>query len=1048
MDAFLGVDKSARAGPESPAILAPGQCLLSYSALSQSIADLRLQFAAAGIVKDQRIALVFPNGPDFLVALLAASAFGPCAPLDPSASQQEYKSYFAQLRAPVLVASMDLDSGAFSSAKAQGMRVLRLSHQLQIDVQGCTESSKFGLPAVTPARLLLFTSSTTGHPKLVPVTSANLEVSCRNEARVLELTAQDRLLNLTPQFNSRGVRAALTQLCQGGSIVCAPRFDPESFPQWLDEFKPTWISVAATGLAALYSLSRRIPGLWRAGGVRFIRTGGTAPEARSLRDLEQLSGVPVLDGYGTTETGGVTRQTIGRRKSGSVGRTTGAEIRILDEAGNIVGPLTPGEIAIRGPSVMSGYLENDAANQRALRGDWFRTANLGYLDEEGFLFLTGRIDEVINRGGQKVLPQEVEAALKDHPAVEDAAVFGAAHKTLGEEVAALVVLNSRPVPEAELRRFVAERLTSYKVPSSILFVDQLPRTPAGKLRRKLLRETHRTLADLEHQASEVPATETEKAVAAIWEKELRQSAISRDADFFRIGGDSLTAALVGAQLQATFGLRLDVRVIAEHPKLRDLSRVLDDLRQRDKTGLEPLEYASRNGPLPLSYAQERIWKFAMRGRSSSSAAYNMAFVHRLQGPLDREILRRSMNHLVARHEILRTTFEMSDGTPVQVVHSTASCEFSVADVSRLSEPERHARSMLEHEAAKPFDLARGPLVRFVLVYLGNHLGRDEHWLIRVNHHIISDAHSWRLYFAELGSVYADFVSGGTALPAPSPRIDYGDYALWQRRELSQARPIFWKSVKWWAEQFSRLPGRSASRFHKSVNRLTARKRWRLGSVPASEGVLVWGIDPETSSRLDRLCNTEGVSCTAARLAAFTALLAEVIGQPEVILGTHFGFRNRLEWQDVMGDFTNLVTLPFSVNTARSFRESVRMVHENTREAHSYGEIPYELLCEGLRSRRVTPPRIEVMFHWAEQSMPMRLGEVEMTWLARVAPVMPWGFSMFMDKHNEGHLCLVLFNAGLYKPAAMRVFVGQFQRLLNIAARFPDHTLGQLLAAIR
>lgn len=1048
MDTFPGVEETATGSPDCAAILAPGERPLSYVALSESVAQLRLQFAAASVVKGQRIALVFPNGPDLLVALLAASGFGPCAPLDPAASGQEYKSYFSQLRAPLLVTATDLDSAAVWSAEAQGMRILRVSKQLQIHVQCRTQSLGFGLPAATPAWLLLFTSSTTGRPKLVPLTSANLEVSCRNEARALELTAQDRLLNLTPQFHMQGVRATLTQLCQGGSTVCVPGFDPESFPRWLDEFKPTWISVTATGLAVLCSLSRRIPGLWRGAGLRFIRTGANAPEERTLRDLEELSGVPVLDGYAATETCGVTRQTVARRKSGSVGQTTGSEIAILDEKGNKLGPLLPGEIAVRGPSVMSGYLENDEANQRAFLGDWFRTSDLGYLDEEGYLFLLGRIDEVINRGGQKVLPQEVEAALKEHPSVKDAAVFGIPHKTLGEEVAALVVLNSRLLPSVELRRFAAERLTSYKIPSSVFFVDRLPRTPMGKLRRKLLRETYRTLANLEHQVSEAPATETEKTVAAIWERELRQSAISRDADFFRMGGDSLTSALVGTQLQAAFGLRLDFRVISEHPKLRDLARVLDELRQGAKEQLEPLEYASRDQPLPLSYAQERIWRSMMPAGRSGSVAYNMTFAHRLLGPLDREILRLSMNHLVTRHEILRTTFELTDTGPVQVVHAAGLCEFSFADVSALSEPQRHARATLDHEAAKPFDLARGPLFRFVLVYLGIHQERDEHWLIRVNHHIISDGLSWRIYLAELGNVYSHFVSVGTPVAAPLQRVEYGDYALWQHRERSGARPVFWKSVKWWAEQLSRL-SRNAAPLHRSVNRLVSRKRSRGGSARASEGVVVWNIDPESYSRLDRLCSAEAANYAAIHLAAFTALLAEVSGQSELIVGTPFSFRNRLEWQGVMGDFTNLVMLPFSVKTKRSFRECLRMVHEKMRAATTYGEIPYELLCEALRSWGVVPPQVEVMFHWAERPMPIQLGEVEMTeFSGAAAPEMPWGFSVVMDKNNENRPCLALFDANLYEPAAVHALIGQFKRLLNLTARFPDHALHQLLGAIR
>ena len=260
------------------------------------------------------------------------------------------------------------------------------------------------------------------------------------------------------------------------------------------------------------------------------------------------------------------------------------------------------------------------------------------------------------------------------PQVKEAAVFGVAHKTLGQEVVAAVVLDSLAVRKSELRRFAADRLTSYKIPRSIMFVDDLPRGATGKLQRKLLEGN--AYITLEQQV-EAPATETEKKLAAIWEEELRQSPVGRDADFSRMGGDSLTAALVGTRIESTFGLSLDLRAFVEYPKLRDLSRVVDQLKQGWREGLETIEYAPRIQPLPLSFAQERAWKY---GRDSLS--YNVAFAHRFRGPLDIEVLHRSMNHLVQSHEMLRTTCELRDGVPMQVIHPAAACDLRVADVSR------------------------------------------------------------------------------------------------------------------------------------------------------------------------------------------------------------------------------------------------------------------------------------------------------------------------------------------------------------------------------
>jgi len=1021
MDAFLDLENAAKVSPRSLALLAPGRLPLTYSGIWERVENLRRQFAGA-LAPGHGVALVLPDGPDFLVALLAAAAFGPCTPLDPAASEDEYRSYFAHLRAPALITLEGSQSPAIAAARSQGMTILPLNSEL---VSASYGSSGFGSPRATQASLLMFTSSTTGRPKLVPVTSANLEASCANEARVLELTGQDRLLNLTPQFNLRGLRTALMQLTLGGTVVCAPRFELDALPQWLLEFEPTWISVAAPGLAALCALSRQAPGLWRGTRVRFIRSGGTAPELELMKEIETLSGVPVLDGYGTTEAGCVTRSTIVSRRAGSVGRSIGPEIAILDDAGDVLeGFNIPGEIAVRGPNVASGYLDDDEANRRAFRDGWFHTRDLGFLDKEGFLFLTGRVDEVINRGGQKVLPKEVESVLENHPGVKEAAVFGVPHRTLGQEVVAAVVLDSQPVLEIELRRFAADRLTSYKVPRAIMFVDGLPRGATGKVQRKLLSHAYSRL----EQESEAPVTATEKVLAAIWEEELRQGPVGRDADFSRMGGDSLTAALVGTRIESTFGLSLDLRAFVEYPRLRDLSRVVDQLRLGRREGLEPLEYAPRNQPLPLSFAQERTWKY---GRDSLS--YNVAFAHLFRGSLDVDVLRRSMIHLAQTHEMLRTTCELRDGAPVQVVHPAAACELRVADVSGFPEPERQARLMLDQEAVKPFDLARGPLLRFVLA----RVGPDEHWLLRANHHIISDAHSLKLYFRELGRTYEDLLLGRT--PPCERRIEYADYALWQRREWSPEGSACRKAVDWWAERFSRASQAPALPL----------KRTKLGEPFApSEGVLSWGLERATSSLLYRLQRAEGVSFYAIRLAAFTALLSEVTGQSEFTVGTHFSYRNRMEWQGIMGDFTNPVTLLLSSGGTLSFREAARAAHRYATEVSAHGEIPYELLCEQLQARGVAPPPIEVMFHSVQQTGPVRMGDVEMTWLGRTAPTMPWGFSIFMDKHNEDRLCYAIFDACLYDPSAVRGFVERFGRLLDAASRQPDQTMGQLLTASR
>jgi acyl-coenzyme A synthetase/AMP-(fatty) acid ligase len=980
MDEFLGLERRAKVDRECTALLAPSKVPFTYSSLWQEVSEARRQLGEAGLVKGHPVSIVLPDGPEFLTTLLAVGAFGPCAPLDSNASQQEYQFYFSRLRSPSLVTWEGCSAAAVASAKALGMRIFELdpfraSGEVEPDFE----------PRESNASLLLFTSSTTGRPKLVPLTSTNVEVSCRDEARALQLTNNDRLLNLTPNFTLRGLRAALTQLCRGGSVVCARRFHPHSFPGLIEEFRPTWVSVSAAGLAALCSLSRQIPGLWRDSGVRFIRSGGTAPDPQLVRDLEALSGVPVLDGYGTTETGCVTRAVAQYRKPGSVGRSTGTQIAILEESGKAAAAGTVGEIAVRGPNVTSEYLDDDEANQRTFQGGWFHSRDLGRMDEDGFLFLAGRIDDVINRGGQKIIPQEVEAALKEHAGVREAAVFGVAHKTLGEEIVAAVVLHSRAVFENELRSFVASRLAEYKVPSSILYTEELPRNAAGKLQRKMLSAMYGQIA----QAVEAPVTETERVLATMWAEELNLASdhgpVGRDAHFSRMGGDSLTASLVATRIQAEFGVLIDLRAFKEYPRLRDFAWFVDERMQSGNESLEVLEYTSRDQPFPLSFAQERTLKYMVPIPGNSgrlSVTHNMAFAHSLRGPLDVEVLRRGMVHLAERHEILRTTC----GLTTQSVHPQAVGELSVIDLSHLPEPSRRAGELLQEEATKPFDLEALPLVRFVLA----RLGPEEHWLLRVNHHIISDAHSWKIYFQELGRVYEELLEGRTPQTAEEKRADYGDYVLWQRRQLSPERPAFREAIEWWISRLTKVSERGGASLHECINRaaqpVSADLFEQLPGLPdASRGVLAWGLDPATSARLHQLQIAEGVTFFEVRMAAFAVLLADITGQSETVIGTPFSYRNRREWQNVMGDFGNLVTIPLRPDAGATFREFVRTVNRDSTATSAYGEVPYELLCSELRARGVIPPEIHVMFYAAEQTSAMQFGEVEMTWSVERRP---------------------------------------------------------------
>jgi len=495
----LALERHAIERPVSVALAAPGRPPLTYKELGDTLRTTRRALTDAGLRTGEIGALVLPNGPELITAFLAISGIGAGAPLNPALTEDEYRFYLTRLGARLLI-TREVSSPAATAARALGMQVLRIhstaDHTAGVFTLDRAEKADWEIPVRTSdTALLLFTSATTGSPKLVPLTWGNLHAMAARETHVLQLTESDRFLSLMPLFHLHGLAAVLAQLYCGGTVISTPGFNPASFLNWLDEFRPTWFSSSPPLNRAILTLARAHPEVFRRNPLRLIRSTGAAPEPEALAWLEKAAGVPVLAGYGLSETGGVTRESPDARKPGSAGRSSGLEVAIMDPLDHILAAGLEGEIAVRGASVTSGYLDDPEANQAAFRDGWFHTGDIGRLDNEGFLFITGRLREIINRGGEKIVPQEVDDVLAAHPALADAAAFAVAHGTLGEDLAAAVVLRSgAAASELELRRFAANRLARFKVPRRIVFMDAIPRTATGKAQRGLLAEQFRNRA--------------------------------------------------------------------------------------------------------------------------------------------------------------------------------------------------------------------------------------------------------------------------------------------------------------------------------------------------------------------------------------------------------------------------------------------------------------------------------------------------------------------------------------------------------------------------
>ncbi|MGH3802533.1 MAG: AMP-binding protein, partial [Pseudonocardiaceae bacterium] len=617
--------------------------------------------------------------------------------------------------------------------------------------------------------LLLMTSGTTSRPKLVPLSHRNLVVSAHSIARTLGLGRSDRCVNVMPLFHIHGlVAGVLASLAVGATVSCAAPFDSQAMLSWLEEEEPTWYTAVPTMHHAVVSCAGGMS--LRPRRLRLVRSASASLPASLAADLEAILGVPVLEAYGMTEAAHEIASNLpppARRKHGTVGVPTGCEVAILDEAGERCGAEQPGEVVIRGPGVMAGYVANPQANAAAFVEGWLRTGDLGVIDGEGFLTLTGRLKEIINRGGEKVAPQEVEKALLAHPQIRQAAVFALPHPTLGQEVAAAVVCDpGASVDEQAIRAIAATQLASYKLPRRIVLVDELPTGPTGKVQRLTL--AHALGLD---QSSNKPTplqktdSPLEAAITALWSRLLGVERIGLDEDFFLLGGDSILAARLLSELREVFLAELELTaVFGEASTVAGMAALIRQTRREAGQSLPvlPLMAVPREGELPLSFEQQRMW--FLDQLMPENVAFNQPRILRLQGTLDVTALSRALDEIVARHEALRTSFTTVAGNPVQVISPpSVGAGLRVTDLRALELSERRAQTkrVITTQETQAFDLAAGPLLRVELVLLAD----DEQLLLIITHHIIFDGWSREVFLSELGTLYDAFTHGQ---PSPLP----------------------------------------------------------------------------------------------------------------------------------------------------------------------------------------------------------------------------------------------------------------------------------------
>lgn len=1016
--------------PFHPAILGVDRKPLDYCSLLEQIETIVACINRAGVSASDRIAVVVDNGPEAATCCLAVAESATCVPLNPASSSAEFEQCFQDSAPSALIVDSRTSNAASDVAQAMNIPVIKLvagevSGKFNLECEKLRRSVSLRLSAPDDIAFLLFTTGTTSRSKMVPITHRNLCHAARTNVDALSLNPDDRCLNVMPLFHIHGLAfAVLSSLHAGSSVVCTPGFHAIEFFRWLAAFRPTWYTAAPTMHHTILRQAGENRQAIIGAPLRFIRSGASGLPISIMGELERVFSVPVIEAYAMTETGliSINRLPPGKRKAGSVGLPAGCEVAVVNDQGN---PLAVGEIGnvvVRGSGVTLGYEHNSEATRRAFVDGWFKTGDLGRFDSEGYLFLSGRISETINRGGEKIAPGEIEEVLLQHPGVEQALAFAAPHASLGEQVAACVVLRPDVNPanaelmEFQLQEFVANRLAMFKVPYRIKFLSEISKGPTGKPQRKGLAALLGMTSAPSHSPSGTPRSFTEDRLTAIWRAVLGRSNISIHDDFFEMGGDSILGTQVIVRIAQEFKVTVPLFRLFHTPTIAVLAEWLEMSRELVTPDFVPLEQLPRPEHLPLAYAQQRLWFMAQM--EGGSRAYHMPVGFHLYGALNVLALRHALNQIVARHEALRTTFAAVEGGPVQRIAAVEASTFKLIehDLCLSQKADSELMKLVEEEASAPFDLETGPLIRGRLI----RTGQEQHTLLITMHHIISDGWSMGVLLDELNALYRAYLEG-KACPLPELRVQYADYAVGQRKamegEVLKQQAEYWKNVLTGAPGLLELP---------ADNERPVQQDYAGAVVEVT-------LEEELTARLTELSRARGTTMFMTLLAGWAALLGRLSGQQEVVIGIAAANRGRREIENLIGCFINTLAVRVDLSVETTVAELLELVKVQTLAAQEHQDLPFERVVELVQPVRSLAhnPLFQVMFAW--QNAPaakLELPGLAVEELQLASTTTKFDLALSLRQTGQKIMGGVTYATALFERETVERYLGYWRTLLG------------------
>jgi amino acid adenylation domain-containing protein len=1011
---------------------------VSYRELNRRANRLARQLRELGVGPDVRVGLCVGRTAGMIAALLGVlKAGGAYVPMDPSYPAQRLAHMLSDARPAVVLtqaAQRELLDGMAADTGKHGWQIIDLDQALTATTWADTNPDARVLPQ--HLAYVIYTSGSTGLPKGVAIQHSSAVAFLAWVRATFDAASLRDVLASTSICFDLSVFEIFGTLCCGGRVWLV--HDVLDLVERHASLPVTLINTVPSAIAQLL----------RAGAiprtVAIINLAGEALSAAIVDALYAQEGIEaVYNLYGPTED--TTYSTFVLTAAGSTHRSvigrpvSNTQVYLLDARGNPVPVGVAGELFLGGAGLARGYLDRpDLSAERFVPNPFgaagsrlYCTGDLArYLPDGGIEYI-GRADHQVKVRGFRIEPGEIEATLVRHARVRDAVVL--ARDDIGGEcrlLAYVVARDEMPASDEfvrELRMHLQRTLPDYMVPSHLVMLDALPLTPNGKLDRAALPAPDSSRG--EHAYVE-PRTPMEQAMAGIWAEVLKLDRVGAHDHFFDLGGHSLMATQVLARVRETLGVELPLRVLFEAPVLADLTMRIDDTRcHGGLAALPPLLRVDRDAALPLSFAQQRLW--FLDQLEPGSAFYNIPAAVRLHGELDIDALRLTLNEVVRRHESLRTRFVTRDGVAVQEIAASLEMDLSLIDLSRLTDDQRQQRlqAELEMQAAGPFDLAAGPLVRAALF----RLGETDHVVSLMLHHIVSDGWSTGVLVRELAALYTAF-SRDEPSPLAELPLQYADYAHWQREWLKG--DVLDRQLAYWHTQLSGAPALLTL----PTDRPRPIMRRHRGAVHGFE------IDAATVAGLEALARGVRGTLFMTLAAAFGVLLSRYASQDDICIGTPIANRRHAQTEDMIGFFVNTLVLRQRIDAHASFATLLEQVRETTLGAYGHQDVPFEQLVEALQPQRslAYSPLFQAMLV-LQNATPaaVTLPDLRMEPIAGETTTAKFDLTLTVEQTGDGLLASFEYDTDLFDRATIEQLASHQHRLLAAVAAAPQARLDTL-----